>query len=268
MKTTLQHYAETVAELAAARAAGDDQKVAALEKYIALVERALRGETVSKSQTATEKFNKEVVAALAELTSLDQQLTDEAILPGYHTKKRGEVIARVRAADAAAADIFGEFQREKLAEAGRLRAAAEANVDPTERMASELERARLAQSGTDASVFAQQAADMLRNGQPSRAALLLGVAKDKGARVSSEFERELEDALDECIPDRKAAKAVEVEVQTRTDEYARMRTKALAETLGVGQDGQVGTGRSEDRTRASIATKIGDYVASTAGGAA
>jgi hypothetical protein len=263
VKTTLQHYAEVVAEWAEAKKAGDDQKVAALEKYMALIEKSAAGGMVSKSEQATQKFNAEVVAALNDLKALDQQLADEAILPGYHAKKRGEVIARSRAADAAASDVFAEFQREKLAEAGRLRASAEANIDPAVRTANELEMARLASSGLNAEEFLAKAEAMLVGGQPARAEFYAAVAAAKGARITTEFRTSLDDALDEAVPDRKAAKAVEVEVQTRTDEYARMRTSALAETLGVGQYGEVGTGRSEDRTRASIATKMGDYLATS-----
>lgn len=217
--------------------------------------------TRGKFTAAVEKFVDGVTKGVADLAALDAQMEAGAILPKYHEAQRLAILRGIRVADGEAGDLFAAYQRETLAEARRLRALADAERDPAQRVADELEMARLSSSTLDGDVFAEQARDVLAAGQPRRAAFLLDVAKQKGARMTDALRADVEAALDEAVPHRASAREIEAEVQDRTVEFVQIRTKALAGSLGIAPDGTLGGGSSEERTSASVASKMAAYAA-------
>jgi hypothetical protein len=197
--------------------------------------------------------------------------------------RRGEV-AKAREwqanADALRAELAGKdksvlmARREYLERASakivRLRAEAEAKVDPATRTADELERARLTASPVSAEELARQAGLMLDAGQPRRAALLLAVARDKGAPtlMLDTLPQAVEEALDRDVSERKEAADIEAEVALGIAELDSNRLRLLAAT-GIGIDvatGSAGNGTAEQVSAARVGAKLATWQATTAAG--
>jgi hypothetical protein len=220
--------------------------------------------------STNEKFQKAVsiladgivtpLASLARLQAERDRYPDMPMTPreeAAYKEDRDAILAQVRSADALASNALRDYQREALAEARALRAAAEADRNPQARMADELERQRLATSKTSADDFLGQARAMLAAGQPQRAALLLAVAEDKGAKFGSELLLAVADALDASDPKRSEAKAIEDAVASNSVEFGLARTRMLAKYgVGLGADGMAGTGAPGQKAAASLQAKL------------
>ena len=179
---------------------------------------------------------------------------------------------RAQLADKDRAVLFArrEFLEGASREIVRLRAEAEASVDPATRTADELERARLAASPVSAEELVWQARTFLDAGQPRRAALLLAVARDKGAPtlVTDTLPQEVEDALDREVKERKEAAAIEAELVVGIAEIDSNRLRLLAAT-GLGIDiatGSAGNGTAEQVSAARVGAKLATWNAATATG--
>ncbi len=125
-----------------------------------------------------------------------------------------------------------------------------------------MERRRLAESGDAADLLAQ-AQQMIEDGQPSRAALLIGAIRDKGGRMPYDFHQiatDAEAALDTTNPQRKSAREIEQGVVQNLAKFRTARFEALRDTgVGINAGGLVGTGQVSDTASASIASKMSAY---------
>ena len=270
-------YSQTVAEwdtarneLAAAQRDGIDNdriealkaKVTTHEELVQMAEIYVTGGPVNKHEGNYAKANAELAEGLGgqleALTALD---TEKDKYPtDYVTAQRAVILDKVRITDANASQALAAYQAEALLEARKLRASAEAEIDPTTRLADELERQRLVQSSTDGNQLARQAAEMLNADQPHRASVLLAAAKDKGARMVSELELALEDALDQADPTRAKARDLEEAFVRNTAEFNTARLGMLAKYgVGIGPDGSAGTGSAGQAARASLSAKLTAY---------
>jgi hypothetical protein len=165
-----------------------------------------------------------------------------------------------RLANSAAADYDGEARQE----AASLRARAEATRDPNLRIADQMERQSLVASPLNGDELLRRAVETLAAGQPERAQMLLDAAVEKGVRSTGLHAAILavDAALDEAVPDRRAAAAIEAEVDRAGTAFAIERAKILGEVgVGLAPDGSVGRGSSSDVTRASMAAKLAAYAA-------
>jgi hypothetical protein len=172
-------------------------------------------------------------------------------------EERNELLAVIRAADSLAIGHLRDYQRDELAKARALRAAAEAERNPQERMADELERQRLTASKVGADDFVAQAKEMLAAGQPRRAALLLAVAEDKGAKITPELQVQVADALDASDPKREEALEIERAVAANSAGFLQDRYRMLAKYgVGIRDDGSAGTGAPGQAASASIRAKM------------
>ncbi|MFN8520517.1 MAG: hypothetical protein U0667_14260 [Chloroflexota bacterium] len=226
-----------------------------LRTAIAALKRMKVGGTMSRNsyESAVEALDEGIAPVMAELASLEK---DKDRYPArYYDRVRGELIAKARIGDEVAVTAVNAYRAAALQEARELRAAAEAGRDPAGRMADEMERARLVASATDADVFAEQARAILAAGQPQRAAFLLDVALAKGwsggmgiDRATGEgystrkrLQGEIDCALDEAVPQRQEARALEEAVAANVAEFQRTRTALLAKHgLGLAADGTAG----------------------------
>jgi hypothetical protein len=153
-------------------------------------------------------------------------------------------------------------------EIARLRAAAEATVEPSTRTADELERQRLVAGRLSGDDLAAQAGAMLAAGQPRRAAMLLDAAEDKGAKMTGGLRSAVEDALDETVPQRKEAREVEAGIAAAITKIDALRLRFLAASgLGVDpQTGAAGQGSEMQLAAARVGAKLAEYVAVTSTG--
>jgi hypothetical protein len=206
---------------------------------------------MSKKQMAEDALGK-MVALAKRLSGLDPKAE------GYESD-RSAILEAVAFLDEDARAAFDAYAAEEAGEAVDLRAAAEASIDGATRAADELERARLVASGTNPSEFVAQAQAMLAGKQPRRAALMLAVAKDKGARVMPDLERAVEAALDESDPKRSLAVQYEQDLAKEADDFAVSRIRVLAITTGVTPDGRAGDGSVEARASASSTAKMAQF---------
>lgn len=249
------------------RVASVKRAIARTQAEVARMERLQRTEgSMSKNDDRYKKaagiIESDLVGALRELRDTDAPVREHlGRLTAYerarYEEAREAVLVRARAADATASAALAEYQDEALTEARNLRAAAEADADPTQRLADEMERARLVVSGADGDDLARMAARMLDAGQPRRAAMLLAAATDKGARRAGELTLAVEDALDQADEQRAAARAVEEAVARRSADFRVARLRTLAEFgVGVTSDGGLGTGASGQAASASAKAKL------------
>jgi hypothetical protein len=148
-----------------------------------------------------------------------------------------------------------------------MRASAEASVDPAVRVADMMERQQLAQSALDVSALVERARDMLDGGQPKRAALFLASAEDKGGSPAALGVRAaVERALDEVVPERARAMAIEKDVAASVADFRAARLRQLYDSrLGLRRvdgdgPGEVGSGRGDDLAMATLSAKVDAWV--------
>lgn len=222
---------------------------------------------------AVEALASGVVVSLVEVARLKAERDRYPDMPftpreeAAYQEDRGRVLTQIRVADAEASNALRVYQREALAEARALRAAAEAGRNPMDRVADELERQRLVASAASGESFVQQAKAALAAGQPRRADLLLAVAEDKGAKFVSETLVEVMAALDASDPKRAEAKALEDAVATNSREFVIGRSRMLTK-YGVGTDaaGAIGTGAPGQTASSSLSAKLSAWAQSQATG--
>lgn len=247
-------------ELAGAEIGGRHQEAAALR-------RALNGEGMSQyhdtnMKKAIGEIARWVGPAVNELNIVARDAAEAAergtpVSASWVLNTRGKILERVRYGDDKARDAFKAAAEEALTDARKMRAAAEAGRDPRARIADEMERARLVASSTSAEDIAAQAKASLDAGQPRRAALLLAVALDKGAKFTGTMASDIEDAIDAAEPERRAARSIEESVAAYSQAFRDVRLQALTSAgLGVTPDGSVGDGQSSGVARSSIAAKM------------
>jgi hypothetical protein len=204
-----------------------------------------------------------VVKAATDLQAFDQSASDGHLPPPFVASERARLVNVVRHADTDAlyaAQKYADTQHDDIQSA---RASVEAKRDPSARMADEMERARIVSGPSSGDDLARVAADLLRAGQPQRAALMLTCARDKGARYTFDLDSAVADALDESDPDRKRARDAETKLASDVSEFGALRLRTLAISVGVASDGSAGSGHVEDRTRANVSAKTADYLAKT-----
>lgn len=156
---------------------------------------------------------------------------------------------------------------ESLAEARALRATAAVGT-PESTTADELLRARLMAEPYTGDRYLDQGLAMLNAGQPGRAAVLLDVARLKGATVTADVALAVEDALDAAVPERAEARKLEQAVEVEQIKYAAARAKLLAESLGETENGQIGTGQPSEQAAAARTLSLATYAATTVAGEA
>jgi hypothetical protein len=265
-----------IADHAIASASGDDDEkvrtlAAAVSRYDDLLQQAdtkyreklARRDMTTRNQGVYDRAIAQIEAVTAAATAAANFAAEAAtgrFPASFVESERLRLRREVSAADGAAEDAFRQYRRDTLLEALNLREQAEADRDPSARMADELERSRLAASDTNPAIFLERAEAALRADRPQRASLLLSVAIDRGAKGVGELMAAVEDALDKADPTRKQARELEDTVAEHTTEFEAKRLDVLqVSAVGIAENGSVGTGTSEDVARASVASKLAAY---------
>jgi hypothetical protein len=246
-------------EAMAAEIGGDHTRAAALR-------RAQNGEGMSQHhdtslKNAVTELSRWIGPAITELQVFTREIAEVEgrggkVPDAYLKANRKAILGRITYGDQQAREAFRAAATDALADATKIRAAHEAGRDPQARIADEMERARLIGSTVRADDLVAQAEAMLRADQPRRAEFLLAVARDKGAKMTDELGRAIEDALDTAEPERKAARSIEESVRTYSDAYHALRLEVLARGgVGVRDDGTIGEGRPSEVAHASLYAK-------------
>jgi hypothetical protein len=216
-----------------------------------------------------------LVAALVDVAKLDAEhdrYPDVEMSPREEIafkEDRQRILGTIRTADMVASNALRAYQREAVAEARRLRAAAEAGRDPSVRTADELEYRRLVDSRTPAEEFHRQALQALADGQPRRADVLLTVAEAKGAKLVTPTFMAVQRALDESEPKRAEARELEQSITANSVAFAEARSRLLTKYgVGLGADGLAGTGAPGQAAVSSISAKLAAQARSQASGEA
>lgn len=207
-----------------------------------------------------QKVNQAIEAMIAKGTEFQQLPPSEA---------RRVAVREMQDADHDVVRAIDSYRSAVLDATAALRAKSEATVDPAQRMADELERARLVASNLNADVFIERAKDALAGGQPRRAAFFFSVAEDKGASgMTLHFLNQgIEAGLELADPDLSKAVELEAALATNLAELGRNRLRILkASGVGLAADGQAGDGSSENVASASVAKKMADYFDKTSKG--
>jgi hypothetical protein len=202
-----------------------------------------------------------VAAAHAAVKSHERER--EKLPPDYYERERQRLVREAQGEDAAAMQLIAAYQAEGYAAARVLRTTADATVDPQERLALLAEKDELRKSDLNGEEFIAQARDALAAGFPERAKMLLGVAESKRARPAplDTIASDVETALDEKVPDRKAARDIEKAVGDNGMRLITARLVAARDSgLGVMADGTLGSGLSGDTARADVARKMTAFV--------
>lgn len=213
--------------------------------------------TRQKYEAAIAVLTNDLTAAATAMKQLEAR--KDELPPAFYVERHAQLKRAVRVAGDHAAEAAREYQIAALAEARRQRSAAEASIDPARRVALMDEAQRLADSGINAEVMLESAQQMYEDGQPERAAMYLSAARKISGKpsIGRTLHLDIEAALDEAIPARKAAAEVEREVESNLAALGVARKRALTEAkIGIMPDGRAGTGSSEDVTRANVARKM------------
>jgi hypothetical protein len=204
-----------------------------------------------------------VLKAATDLQAFDESASDGHLPAAFVASERARLVNVVKHADADALVAAEKYVTTQGDDISRARASIDAKRDPSARVADEMERARIVAGPSSGDDLARVAADLLKAGQPQRAAFMLACARDKGARYTFDLDTAVADALDESDPDRKKARDAETKLQGDVSEFGALRLRTLAISVGVASDGTAGSGHVEDRTRANISAKTADYVSKT-----
>lgn len=256
-------YQKARARLAAARTDEErDRALSALDRVSEALDRHVEAQqrrtmTKQKFEAAMAVLTNDLAAAVAAMKQLEARKRE--LPPAYYSERHAQLKREVRIAGDRAAEAAREYQIAAVAEARRQRSAAEASIDPARRVALMDEAQRLADSGINAEVMLESARQMQEDGQPERAAMYLSAARRISGRPSlgQALNLDIEAALDEAIPARKAAAEIEREVESNLAALGVARKRALTEAqIGILPDGRAGTGSSEDVTRANVARKM------------
>lgn len=255
----------------------DPERKAALERRAARikaeVERVTRLQAIEVGMSkhadnytkALTELNEGLVKAARDLRAL--QAEQKKYPEDWYAEQHAKAVAKVATLDAHAQRTMESYQSEAIADATRIRAAAEVEVDPTRRLADEMLRMRLMQSPTDAGELARKGSDLLNAGQPEQAKVYIEAARDKGARLSGDVLTALEDALDMKDPLRSQARAIEEEFFANTQDFTAKRMAALVSAgLGAAENGQAGNGTSPEISRANVIGRMSAYRAAMARG--
>ncbi len=235
----------------------------AIDGQIAALKRLnLNGGNMSKDKfkAALDAVTEGIAKREAELRLVNVEAAEGRITPLFAERERARLVAEIREADVKARGLLNDAVTEGLKARNALLAKTETERDPAARMADELERARLVASRVDGDSFVEQASAMLEAGQPARAAFLLEVAKDKGARYTTAIEADVTAALEASDPNRQAAKIVEDEIASSMATFDVKRFAVLSSSgLGIALDGSIGNGHPEEASRASAAAKMAAF---------
>lgn len=135
------------------------------------------------------------------------------------------------------------------------RSAAEAGIDPAT-VVAEMQRVEaLAQSPTNTDVLVAKAATLLKDGQPRLSKTYLDAAQQRGALPLGvhELVASVEAALDQAVPERAEARAIEVAGAEAFAKFTEERLAALAESVGSDEDGRsAGNGSPSARSAAAM----------------
>ena len=264
IKDRYAHDRIVAVDAAAREAAGQkfDRALArADQRYEQATQEAAQRRSMSKHTDAFKAAQAALTAAAADLKALDAKAESGEITERFAQTERARLHIAVRVAEGKAGDAGTAYRDEALKEARALRAAA-AVGDSASVTADELLRARLMADPRDGEAFMVEAQAMLEAGQPGRAAILAEVGAAKGARTTGDLGSAINEALDASVPDRKAAREIEQAVEADMTAFGVSRSQALAESLGTDAQGNVGNGSVSERTSASVAAKVGAFVAS------
>lgn len=201
-----------------------------------------------------------------ELLAHEERARRGEMLPDFAERERARLVAACRVADEAASLAFRRHAETERRRAAQMRAAAEVTVDPAQRLADVTERQQLIASDMSGADIAAQARRMLDAGQAARASFLWDVARAKGVTDFEGFGRVVGDALDQAVPGRRNARAVEDALRAAEMQFASDRAAILAASVGMAPDGSAGTGDASQRAVARVETKASEYAASVASG--
>ncbi len=264
------HVDDARAWLAVAKAGGDSEEIKSRTENLRRLTETLARATTRLKQTEatmaltdtyaeiTSAWKQKVGDALGKIAEIEG---DEKLPAAYRVSEKDRRLREVRAADQLISSAMGNWQQAAAQEADKWRASADAGVDATTRLANQMEHTALVADRRDGSYFLGEARKLLSLGQPQRAALLFGVAQAKGTAdlMIGQTGAAIEAALDEAIPDRAKASAVERLAVDKTSEFKIGRMKALSVAGGIGPSGEVGHGTQSERSTAGIAATMGDY---------
>ena len=257
----------------------DPSRKAALERRAARikteVERVTRLQSIEVGMSkhadnyakALTELNEGLIKAARDLQALRAE--QKKYPEDWYAEQHALAVAKVASLDGHAQQVMESYQSQAIADAARIRAAAEVEVDPTRRLADEMLRMRLMQSPTDAGELARKGSDLLNAGQPEQAKVYIEAARDKGARLPGHVLTTLEDALDAKDPLRSEARAIEDEFFANTQDFTAKRMAALVSAgLGAAENGQAGNGAAPDISRANVIARMSAFRAAMARGEA
>ncbi len=181
------------------------------------------------------------------------------------SNEHARLVAAVRTQDSLAVQAFRQHDSERRQKAADLRLKASEAGSPNRVVADELLRSRLLASRERAEDLVDRAVALLRAGEPERAEFYLGIAKDKGARMTQELEMAIGDALDKD-GDRKKAREFEDGLARDAADFSTRRSTILAASVGLNAEGEAGTGSSGERASAHAASTMESYFQAQAAG--